>query len=57
MTRKIAEISVALGIDKLHLQTERLDGGLYARLGWTPIEAVYNEGLHVLVMEKDLAAK
>lgn len=28
----------ALGVGVLHLQTERLDGGLYARLGWNARE-------------------
>ena len=40
------------GVETLYLQTEQLDGGLYARLGWTPIEQVNNEGLEVLVMQR-----
>ena len=43
-----------LGVQTLHIQTERLDGGLYARLGWTPVEQASNHGLDVLVMERQL---
>ena len=51
---KIADIARDLGVKKLHLQTERLDGGLYARLGWRPLEQVNYRGLDVLVMERGL---
>lgn len=44
----------ALGISKLHLQTEQLDGGLYASLGWVPVDQVTYRGVDVLVMERDL---
>lgn len=40
------------GVRTLHLQTERLDGGLYARLGWSPIDEVRHHGMDVLVMER-----
>jgi hypothetical protein len=38
----------------LHLQTLRLDGGLYAALGWTPRERVVYEGREVRVMARRL---
>lgn len=51
---QIIVLSGELGIDKLHLQTEKLDGGIYARLGWRPIEETDNKGIQVLVMERDV---
>ncbi|MDB2356031.1 hypothetical protein N9V89_02245 [Pseudoalteromonas sp.] len=39
----------------IHLQTEKLDGGLYKQLGWQPIEQVNNRGVEVLVMSKHIA--
>ncbi|MEZ5565194.1 MAG: GNAT family N-acetyltransferase [Gammaproteobacteria bacterium] len=42
------------GVQTVHLQTKRLDGGLYARLGWLPVQQVENHGLQVLVMERHL---
>ncbi|MGB5624829.1 MAG: GNAT family N-acetyltransferase [Woeseiaceae bacterium] len=43
-----------LGVDVLHIQTERLDGGLYLKLGWQRTEQVRYRGLDVLVMEREL---
>lgn len=51
---KIIAISTELGVNKLYLQTERLDGGLYKHLGWQPIEQVNYRGVDVVVMEKDI---
>ena len=48
-------IASSLGVAQLHLQTEQLDGGLYARLGWVPSEQVNYRGIDVLVMENDMA--
>ena len=56
LAKRIAEIAGSLGVDTLHLQTERLDGGLYARLGWVPFERANHRGLDVLVMERQLGA-
>lgn len=42
-------------VERLHLQTPALDGGLYARLGWEPIAQVTNHGLDALVMERVLS--
>ena len=41
----------------LYVATERLDGGLYARLGWKAVEQVENHGREVLVMERRLGLK
>lgn len=38
----------------LSLQTERLDGGLYSRHGWQPVETAISHGDRVLVMERYL---
>jgi len=51
---KIIEIAQSLAVTKLHLQTERLDGGYYSRLGWVPVEQVNYHGLDVLVMENEI---
>ncbi|MFK7923352.1 MAG: GNAT family N-acetyltransferase [Bacteroidia bacterium] len=42
-------------ITDLYLQTEHLDGGLYKRLGWEPIEQITYEEIEVLVMKKSLS--
>lgn len=52
VVRRIEEISKRLEIKELFLQTKKLTGGLYARLGWTSIEQVNYQGGHVLVMHK-----
>ncbi len=44
----------AVGISKLYLQTEALDGGLYAHCGFRPIEKIEYKGHHVLVMVAEL---
>ncbi|MFQ6006412.1 MAG: hypothetical protein ACE5OQ_13020, partial [Woeseia sp.] len=49
---QIATMAPTYGVQTLHLQTEAPDGGLYARLGWTPYAQVNNRGLNVLVMER-----
>jgi GNAT superfamily N-acetyltransferase len=53
----IVSIASGLGVHVLHLQTERLDGGLYARLGWVPRERVLSGGVEVLVMDRTINAK
>ena len=55
IVEQIVKMAPRYGVEKLHLQTEALDGGLYARLGWTPCAQVTNHGLDVLVMERQLS--
>ena len=55
IVERIVEMAPGYGVETLHLQTEALDGGLYARLGWTPYAQVTNRGLDVLVMERRLS--
>jgi len=52
LAEEIARRAPRFGVRTLHLQTERLDGGLYARLGWVALERANNRGLEVLVMER-----
>ena len=40
----------ALGIQHLYLQTAKLDGGLYAKHGFEPLEVIRYKGQQVLVM-------
>jgi GNAT superfamily N-acetyltransferase len=54
IVEQIVAIAPTFGVKTLHLQTEALDGGLYARLGWTRSAQVTSHGLDVLVMEQRL---
>lgn len=42
------------GIKKLYLQTEKLDGGIYSKVGFSLIEQVDYKGHYVSVMQADL---
>lgn len=52
---KVVSDALSFGVYTLYLQTERLDGGLYSRLGWQPLKQVNYRGLDVLVMKNDIA--
>lgn len=54
IVQRIVDMAPSYGVETLHLQTEALNGGLYARLGWTPCAQVTSHGLDVLVMEQRL---
>lgn len=54
IVKSVIAIATTLGVHKLNLQTEHLDGGLYKRLGWQPIEQVNYDGVDVVVMEKEI---
>jgi len=54
LAEEIAHRAPQFGVRTLYLQTESLDGGLYARLGWVALEQVNNRGREVLVMERHL---
>ncbi len=56
LIEKIIEIAQSLDVSKLYLQTEHLDGGLYPRLGWKPIDQVEYKGSDVLVMVNHIGA-
>ncbi len=55
LIEEIVSIASRLGVRVLHLQTEQLDGALYARLGWVPRERVTSGGIEVLVMDRAIA--
>ena len=44
----------AAGIAELYLQTEDLTGGLYAGLGFRPVEQADSKGVQVVIMVADL---
>ena len=54
VVENVVERARRLNVSTLHLQTERLDGGMYGRLGWEPAERVTYRGREVLVMERTL---
>jgi GNAT superfamily N-acetyltransferase len=54
LVEEAAGIATGLGVPTLHLQTAELEGGLYARLGWMPVQSVNNGFEDVLVMERRL---
>jgi GNAT superfamily N-acetyltransferase len=51
---RMVEIARTKGVRRLHLMTEALDGGLYARIGWKPVRQVQVEGVEVLVMAREV---
>ena len=56
LVEQAATQAVRMGVSELYLQTESLDGGLYARLGWKPLQEADNRSHRVLVMVRRLAA-
>lgn len=51
---KMVDIAKTKGAARLHLTTEALDGGLYAKLGWRPVRRIHVEGDGLLVMARDV---
>lgn len=56
LVEQAAAQAMRMGVSDLYLQTESLDGGLYARLGWEPLQEADNHSYRVLVMVRRLAA-
>lgn len=54
LTRQIIELAKARSLPHLYLQTVNLTGGLYARLGWKPVEHFYYRNVETLLMCKTL---
>jgi GNAT superfamily N-acetyltransferase len=54
LAARVVEVAPAYGVRELYLQTDRLDGGLYAGVGFQPVEQVHSEGHDVLVMKQAL---
>lgn len=55
LVKQVIERAAKAQIDRLYLQTEALDGGIYTRLGFSPLEKVNYNGYDVLVMKTDIA--
>jgi len=54
LAMKIVEIAKSQGIESVHLQTQSLKGGLYAKLGWKKVEQINYKGYDALIMVKQL---
>lgn len=54
LVKAIEDVAISMDISTLHLATERLDGGLYQRLGWQPVTKVMDRGDEVLIINKQL---
>jgi GNAT superfamily N-acetyltransferase len=52
---ELVSVAKKLNVYTLYLQTENLNGGLYLRLGWQPLEQVNYRGIDVLVMENQIS--
>lgn len=52
LVARLEEISAALGITQLYLQTKDPSGGLYARIGWQPLRQGTPDDARVLIMYK-----
>jgi len=50
----VVDTARSLNVTMLHLQTERLNSGLYQKLGWQRTEQVCYRGLDVIVMQRTL---
>jgi len=50
----MVDIAKTRRVRRLHLVTEVLDGGLYAKIGWNPIRQVHVDDLDLLVMARDV---
>lgn len=57
LAHKVLELAEAFGFEQIFLQTTQLDGGLYAQLGWKPMETLSYRGQDVLVMKRHLIDK
>ncbi len=54
LTREVEELALSRGFARLYLQTERADGGVYARLGWATCDRLPYRGYQANVMTKEL---
>jgi N-acetylglutamate synthase-like GNAT family acetyltransferase len=54
LCQRIVLAATRKSITRLYLQTEYLDGGLYSKLGWTPVRKHREGGVAQLIMVKDL---
>lgn len=54
LSLKIIELAKSRGLPHLYLQTADLSGGLYAKLGWEPVQEFNDKGAQTLLMVKTL---
>ena len=54
LSLKIVELAKQKGLPQLYLQTQDLTGGLYARLGWEPVQEFNYKDEQTLLMMKKL---
>jgi GNAT superfamily N-acetyltransferase len=54
LCRKMIAIAKTKGVGRVHLVTEALDGGLYAKIGWRPIRQVHIAGDDLLMMAREI---
>lgn len=50
LTMQIVRLAKGRGLPHLYLQTANLSGGLYASLGWKPVERFFYNGEETLLM-------
>lgn len=55
LSRKIIELARARELPQLYLQTADLSGGLYAKLGWEPLQEFNYKGEQTLLMINSLS--
>ena len=54
LSLQVVGLAQKRGLPHLFLQTENLNGGLYAKLGWEPIQQFKFKGEEILLMKKQL---
>ena len=54
LVKQVIERASKAGIDQLYLQTQALDGGIYAGLGFSSVKKVNYNGYDVLVMRAEI---
>ncbi len=54
LSRSVIDLARDMNLPHLHLQTVSLQGGLYSRLGWEPVESFNYRGEDALLMIKPL---
>jgi GNAT superfamily N-acetyltransferase len=50
LTMQIVSLAKNMGLPHLYLQTSNLSGGLYASLGWQPVERFFYNNEEILLM-------
>jgi predicted GNAT family N-acyltransferase len=57
LVSKVADLAKALKVPEVWLQTEALNGGLYARIGWVLVEKLQYKGENIAVMVRRLGVQ